>query len=236
MVFLFESIRKALQLILNLDKEFLNIVWLSFKVSSVAVAIATVLGLALAVGVFHMPRRVQKLLVPVLNTSMGLPPVVVGLVLYLLLSRSGPLGSLNILYTPVAMVVAQCILATPIIAAIVYATMRSAGTQIRLTALSLGASELQATMKLLKEIRYPLVASVAAGFGRIIGEVGAVLIVGGNIAGYTRVMTTAIALEADRGDFVLAIALGIILLVVSLGVNVLLYLFQNKGKVYDQST
>jgi tungstate transport system permease protein len=231
MGFLIESTEKALQLILTLDREFVSIVLLSLRVSGTAVLISTFLGLLLATGLFHIPGAAQRCLVPVLNTAMGLPPVVVGLFLYLVFSRSGPLGFMNILYTPTAMVIAQAVLAIPIIAGIVHASMTSAASEIRFTALSLGASEFQATIKLLTEIRYLIIASVAAGLGRVIGEVGAVLIVGGNIAGYTRVMTTAIALEADRGDFILAIALGTVLLLVALIINILLYVFQKKGGV-----
>ncbi len=229
MNFLLDSILKAFELIVSLDRDFLSIVFLSLKVSGTAILVSAVLGIAVAVTVFHLPAVLRRVIVPVLNTSMGLPPVVVGLFLYLLFSRSGPLGWLSLLYTPTLMIIAQTVLATPIVAGIVYASLSSSGGDIRFTALSLGATGFQATMKLLGELRYMILASVIAGLGRVIAEVGAVLIVGGNIAGYTRVMTTAIALEADRGDFILAIALGLVLLMISFSVNLLLYLFQRRA-------
>lgn len=230
MGFLIESTLKAIEIITSMDREFISIVLLSLKVSGTAVVISSVIGISLAVCIYQMQSPVKRLLIPILNTSMGLPPVVVGLFLYLLLSHSGPLGFLNLLYTPTAMIIAQCVLAIPIIAGIAHASMVSADPEIRFTALCLGASELQATFRVLKESRYAILSSIIAGLGRVIGEVGAVLIVGGNIAGYTRVMTTAIALEADRGDFILAIALGIILLLISLIINLVLYIFQKKGE------
>lgn len=231
MGFLLESTLKAVGIITSLDREFISIVLLSLRVSGTAVIIASVAGIILAVCIYQMQSPVKRLLIPLLNTSMGLPPVVVGLFIYLLLSRSGPLGSLNLLYTPTAMIIAQCVLATPIIAGIAHASMMSADPEIRFTALCLGASELQATLRVIMETRYSILSSVVAGLGRVIAEVGAVLIVGGNIAGYTRVMTTAIALEADRGDFILAIALGMILLLLSLGINAVLYIFQKRGAI-----
>ena len=159
---------------------------------------------------------------------MGLPPVVAGLFLYLMLSRSGPLGFMKLLYTPSAMILVQAILATPIIAGLSYGAVASADASVKYTAVTLGATPFQAALKTMKQVRYAILASVLAGFGRIIAEVGAVLIVGGNIAGYTRVMTTAIALEADKGDFELAVALGMVLLLISFALNGLLFYFQRK--------
>ncbi|RME69262.1 MAG: ABC transporter permease subunit [Nitrospirae bacterium] len=231
MDFLCNSTLKAIELITSLDREFISIVVLSLKVSLTAVIIGTFLGLAIAVGLYQMRfQYVRGIVLLLVNTSMGLPPVVVGLFLYLLFSRSGPLGALEILYTPTAMIIAQCILATPIIAGISHAAMVGAAPEIRFTALSLGATGFQATKKVIKETRYSILAGIIAGLGRVTAEVGAVLIVGGNIAGYTRVMTTAIALEADKGDFVLAIALGIVLFCLSLVINLFLYMLQSRGK------
>ncbi|RMG05409.1 MAG: ABC transporter permease subunit [Nitrospirae bacterium] len=234
MGFLLESTVRAVGLITSLDREFISIVLLSLRVSGLAVLFATITGVGIAFIVYRIRSPFKKIIVPVLNTSMGLPPVVVGLFLYLLFSRSGPLGELGILYTPTAMVIAQWVLATPIVAGISHAALASAGPELRLTALSLGATEFQSAIRVAKEMRYAILSSVVAGLGRVIAEVGAVLIVGGNIAGYTRVMTTAIALEADRGDFTLAIALGIVLLLLSLIINLLLYLFQKKGETGDK--
>jgi tungstate transport system permease protein len=221
MDFLASSFYKALELIFNLDAELLGIVFLSLRVSGMAVVIATAVGLSLT---FLFSTRDFRG-----KSFMGLPPVVVGLVLYLILSRSGPLGVLHLLYTPSAMVIAQVILATPIIAGLSHASMESADPSVRFAALSLGATPFQATLRVFKDIRYEFLASVIAGFGRVMAEVGAVLIVGGNIAGYTRVMTTTIALEADKGDFELAVALGVILLSIAFLVNLILHLLQRKG-------
>jgi tungstate transport system permease protein len=151
-------------------------------------------------------------LISLMNTFMGLPPVVVGLFLYLIISRSGPLGFLGLLYTPSAMVLAQTILAFPIVASLSHAAIVSVDPLIKQASSTLGAAPYQVTLNIVREARYGIMSGIIAAFGRVMAEVGAVLIVGGNIAGYTRVMTTTIALETDKGNFELAIALGIILL------------------------
>ena len=151
--------------------------------------------------------------------GVGLPPVVVGLFVYLALSRSGPLGFMSLLFSPSAMIIAQTILAAPVIGALTFSAVAGADPAVRLTAHSLGATGRQATFAQLAEARFAMGAAVVSGFGAVISEVGAVMIVGGNIAGYTRVMTTAIVLETGKGDFALAIALGIVLLLTSLVVN-----------------
>ncbi|RJQ44099.1 MAG: ABC transporter permease subunit [Nitrospiraceae bacterium] len=230
MDFLLNSLSKAFHLIIALDPELLGIVMLSFKVSGLAIIISAAAGLFITLALDLRDFTGKKVIVTMINTFMGLPPVVAGLTLYLILSRSGPLGFLNLLYTPSAMVIVQAILATPIIAGLSYAAVVSADPSLRFTAYTLGATPFQATVKIMKNVRYSVLASVLAGLGRILAEVGAVLIVGGNIAGYTRVMTTAIALEADKGDFELAVALGIILLLIAFALNGLLFYFQRKGK------
>jgi tungstate transport system permease protein len=164
-----------------------------------------------------------------MNTFMGLPPVVVGLFIYLMLSRSGPLGFMGLLYTPAAMIIAQFVLALPIIIALCHSAIVSVDLVIRQAALTLGATQSQASLTVIAEARFGIIAAIIAGFGRLIAEVGAILIVGGNIAGYSRVMTTTIALEADKGNFELALALGIILLAMALFVNSLLFIMQRKG-------
>jgi tungstate transport system permease protein len=226
-----DGFTRAFGLMVTLDPEFLQIVFLSLQVSGTALALATSLGLPL--GAFLALRRVplRGLALSLLNTGMGLPPVVVGLFLYLFLSRSGPLGFLALLYTPAAMIVAQTILALPIVASLSHAAIVSVDPVIRQAALTLGATPLQETLAVIKEARYAIMAGVIAGFGRVMAEVGAILVVGGNIAGYTRVMTTTIALETDKGNFELAIALGIILLAVSLTINLALRLMQRAGRV-----
>jgi tungstate transport system permease protein len=226
-----EGFRKAFLLILNLDAELLSIIFLSFRVSGLALIIATVIGLSLGalMGLRQSPLR--GIIISIMNTFMGLPPVVVGLFLYLILSRSGPLGFMGLLYTPSAMVMAQSILAFPIVTSLCHSAIVSVDPIIKQSSLTLGATPFQVTITIIKEARYGIMSGIIAAFGRVMAEVGAVLIVGGNIAGYTRVMTTTIALETDKGNFELAIALGIILLTLSLIVNMILYLIQKKGVV-----
>lgn len=228
MDFILNSISKAFGLIISLDPELLGIVLLSFKVSGIAVIISTAAGLFVTLVLDLRDFTGKKVIITMINTFMGLPPVVAGLTLYLILSRSGPLGFLHLLYTPPAMVMVQVILATPIIAGLSYAAVVSADPSLKFTAYTLGATRFQATVKIMRNARYAILASALAGLGRIMAEVGAVLIVGGNIAGYTRVMTTAIALEADKGDFELAVALGMILLLISFLLNGLLFYFQRR--------
>jgi len=220
---------RAFSLIVSLDPELYGIIFLSLKVSGLALVIATLLGLPL--GALFALRRLplRGLIINVMNTFMGLPPVVVGLFLYLILSRSGPLGFLGLLYTPSAMVLAQGILAFPIVFSLSLAAIVGVDPVIRLAARTLGATPWQETLTLIGEARYGILAGVIAAFGRVSAEVGAVLMVGGNIAHYTRVMTTTIALETDKGEFDLAMALGVILLTISLTVNVLLRQIQQRG-------
>jgi tungstate transport system permease protein len=213
------AFRTALEMILQRDPELMEIVLLSLRVSGSAVLIATGIGLPLGgfLGIARFPGR--RALVVLLNALMGLPPVVVGLLVYLLLSRKGPLGELALLFTPTAMIIAQAVLVTPIVAAltiqVVEGLWEEYGEQLR----SLGAGPLRAVPTLLYEGRLALVTILLAGFGRAIAEVGAVIVVGGNIAHVTRLMTTAIALETSRGDLALALGLGILLISLALAIN-----------------
>jgi tungstate transport system permease protein len=215
--------RTAIDLVVSGDPRLLDIVVLSLEVSLSAVIIAALIGLplgaALAVGRF--PGR--RTLVVLTNALMGLPPVVVGLVVYLLLSRAGPLGDLGLLFTPRAMVIAQAVLVLPIIVALTRQAAEDAWTDYHELLNSLGAGQLQAAVTLLWDIRFSLVTTVLAGFGRAAAEVGAVMIVGGNIDGVTRVMTTAIALETSKGDLPLALGLGAILISIVVAVNAVAY-------------
>jgi tungstate transport system permease protein len=226
-----EGFRRAFFLIFNLDAELLSIIFLSLKVSGLALIIATVIGLSLGslIGLKRFPFR--GIIISLMNTFMGLPPVVVGLFLYLILSRSGPLGFMSLLYTPSAMVTAQSILAFPIVASLCHSAIISVDPIIKQSSMTLGATPFQVITTIMKEARYGIMSGVIAAFGRVMAEVGAILIVGGNIAGYTRVMTTTIALETDKGNFELALALGIILLTLSLIVNMVLHLIQKKGMI-----
>lgn len=224
-----EGFNKAFFLIISLDRELLSIIFLSLKISGLALIIAILLGLPAGAltGLRKFPAR--GFVISLLNALMGLPPVVAGLFAYLLLSRSGPLGFLELLYTPTAMIIVQSALAFPIVASLCHAAIISVDPVIRQAASTLGAAPMQIAFTMIKEARYGIMSGVIAGLGRLMAEVGAVLIVGGNIAGYTRVMTTTIAMETDKGNFELAIALGIILLIISLLINILLHFFQKKG-------
>lgn len=221
---------KAFALITSLDPELYRIIALSLKVSGSAVVIAAGLGIPLGTvcALKRFPGR--GFLVTILNTFMGLPPVVAGLVVYLFLSRSGPLGFMGLLYSPTAMVIAQSVIALPIVAALTWSAVSSVDPAIRETALTLGATPFSADLKVAAEARFQMTSAVIAGFGRTSAEVGAVLMVGGNIAGSTRVMTTAIAMETGKGSFELAIALGFVLLLVAFIVNAALRLLQGRGR------
>ena len=226
-----QGIIRAIELIFHLNAELFGIILLSLKVSGLALVIATVLGLPFGalLGLKRFPGR--DLAISTANTFMGLPPVVVGLFVYLLLSRRGPLGFLGLLYSPSAMIIAQTILATPIVIALCQSAIVNVDPLIRLAARTLGATPRQVTVTVITEARYGILSAIIAAFGRVMAEVGAILIVGGNIAGYTRVMTTTIALETDKGNFELALALGIILLAISFSINFILHTVQKKGTV-----
>ncbi len=234
MNFIIESFRQAFSLIVNLDRELLSIIILSLKVSGGALIIATALGVPLGAFVGLKNFCCRGMVITFLNTFMGLPPVVVGLFLYLLLSRSGPLGFLSLLYTPTAMVIAQTILALPIVSSLTHAAIVKVNPSVKLASITLGATALQCSLTIIKEARYGIMAGIIAALGRVMAEVGAILIVGGNIAGYTRVMTTTIAMETDKGNFELAMALGIILLSISFIINLLLFLVQKRGTLQVQ--
>jgi tungstate transport system permease protein len=221
----------AFKLILTINPELYRIILLSVQVSGSALVVATLLGLPLGAALAWRRVPLRGLVISLMNTGMGLPPVVAGLFLYLFLSRSGPLGFLGLLYTPSAMVMVQAILACPIVASLSHAAIVKVDPVIRQAAITLGATPLQEVLTVIREARYGIMAGVMAGLGRVMAEVGAVIIVGGNIAGYTRVMTTTIALETDKGEFELAIALGIILLLIALGINLGLRFFQRLGAV-----
>jgi len=225
-----EGCSAAFRLIVTFNPELWRIILLSLQISGTALLLATVLGLP--VGAWLALRRVplRGLLISLLNTGMSLPPVAAGLFLYLFLSRSGPLGSMGLLYTPSAMVIAQCLLAFPIVASLSHVAIANVDPVIRQAATTLGATPFQESLAVVKEARYAIMAGVMAGLGRVMAEVGAIIIVGGNIAGYTRVMTTTIALETDKGNFELAIALGIILLTISFSITVALRFLQRLGR------
>jgi len=225
-----EAAVRALQLVAGADPKLLDIVLLSLRVSLTAVLLSCIAGLPLGatIAVSRFPGR--QTAVVVLNALMGLPPVVVGLAVYLLLSRAGPLGELGLLFTPTAMVIAQAILITPIVAALSRQVVEDAWAEYRDQLRSLGESRLGAVATLLWDLRFSLVTIVLAGFGRAAAEVGAVIIVGGNIDGVTRVMTTAIALETSKGDLPLALGLGMVLVTIVLALNAAAYVVKETAQ------
>lgn len=223
-----DSLLTAFELILGFDREVRMAVWTSLYTSSCSIAIAALLGVPIGLWLGLNRFRGRQLLIALLNTLMALPTVVVGLLLFGLLSRQGPLGPLGLLFTPLAMITGQTVLAAPIVANLVLAAVTGADQRIINTALTLGASRLQAAIKLLSEVRFGVMAAVIAGFGRVIAEVGVAMMLGGNIRNSTRTMTTAIALETSKGEFAFGLALGIILLSVALVVNLFLNVLQQR--------
>jgi len=224
------ALNKAFVLIISLDREVFSIVLLSFSVSLTAVLLSSLFSLPLSLLLALKRFRGNKFIVNTINSLMAVPAVAIGLVVYLFISRRGPLGILALLYTPWAMIIAQAILATPIITSLSHQTLKRVGSMVKETAVSLGASGFQTVLTVVKEAKSSLVAAFIVGFARVIGETGMTMMVGGNIRGATRVMTTAIALETMKGDFELAVALGIILLIVAFVVNIILQATQGAGR------
>jgi tungstate transport system permease protein len=225
---LVEGLRRALELLLGADREILGVLWLSLKVSGTATLIALLLGIPAGVVLALTRFPARTLVVSAVNTGMGLPPVVVGLLVTIFLWRSGPLGALEILYTPAAIVLAQAIIAAPIVTGITLAAVQNVSPKFRLQLLGLGASRSQMVWVVLREARLPMLAAVMAGFGGVISEIGASMMVGGNIKGETRTLTTAMVLETGKGNFDVAIALSILLMALVFGVNWMLTAIQQR--------
>ncbi|OGA39373.1 MAG: ABC transporter permease [Betaproteobacteria bacterium RIFCSPLOWO2_12_FULL_68_19] len=225
-----EAALGALGLIVSGEPALAAIVGLSLGVSLSAVALATLIGLPLGAAVAVGRFRGRRVLIVLLNALMGLPPVVVGLLIYLLLSRAGPLGELGLLFTPPAMVIAQTVLVVPIIAALCRQSVEDAWVEYEEQLRSLGAHGMRAALTLVWDTRYSLVTAVLAGLGRALAEVGAVIIVGGNIDGVTRVMTTTIALETSKGDLPLALSLGFILIALVVVLNTAAHLIKEAAQ------
>ncbi len=230
MELILEGLRKALWLLATLDREVMGITILSLEVSGIATLVSLLIGVSAGavIALTRFPGR--QIAIGLVNTGMGLPPVVVGLFVTIFLWRNGPLGSLGLLFTPAAMIVAQSVIATPIVMGITIAALQQLPKKLRLQILALGATRLQMVWVLIREARLPLLAAVMAGFGGVISEVGASIMVGGNIKGYSRVLTTATVMEASRGNFETAIALGIILLLLAYGVNLILTHIQQRER------
>ena len=230
MELIWQGIKEAIRLILSGDPGVLQITWLSLQVSGSATLLSLLVGIPGGVGLALAKFPGRGLLIAVVNTGMGLPPVVVGLFVSIFLWRSGPLGALGLLYTPTAIVIAQFVIAAPIVVGLTVAAMQQLNPKLRLQLLALGASRWQLLWLLMREARLPLLAAVMAGFGGVISEVGASMMVGGNLLGQTRVLTTATVLETGKGNFDIAIALSLILLTLVFGVNYLLTWVQQRGR------
>ncbi len=228
MEYLTGGLKGALELILSGDPEVYRIVFFSLRIASISALIAAFLGIPLAFLIAQKKFFGREIILTLLNTLLALPTVVIGLMLYSLISRKGPLGFMEILYTPHAMIIGDVILAFPIIAALTVAAVSNMDQRVKITAQTLGAGRLQTMFTMIAESRAAMMAAVISGFGRVLAEVGCAMMVGGNIKGYTRSMTTAIALETSKGEFAFALALGFLLLTAALAVNIILRYLQKE--------
>lgn len=231
MELIWDGIRQAFRLLFTQEPEIWAITWLSLKISGGATLLSLLLGIPIGIFLALTQFPGRSITVALINTGMGLPPVVVGLFVSIFLWRSGPLGFLELLYTPTAMVIAQVVIAFPIVAGLTMAAFQTLNPNLALQLLGIGASRFQLLWLLCKEARLPLLAAVMAGFGGVISEVGASMMVGGNIRGQTRVLTTATVLETGKGNFEIAIALGLILLLLTFAVNYLLTRIQQREQL-----
>ncbi len=225
-----EAITGAFRLLSSGDGYTLQVLLLSLRVSLAATALALLIGLPLGMAVAFGRFRGRRAVLALVNTGMGMPPIVVGLVVTVTLWRSGPLGALGLLYTPTAMTLAQAVIALPLVVALSAAALQQVDEEFRLQMRGLGASRLRSLWEVVREARLPLLAALMAGFGAALSEVGAALMVGGNLRGETRVLTTAAVLESSKGNFDLALAFGIVLLLMAFAVNIALTLAQLSGR------
>lgn len=226
---LLEATQQAFTLLLGGNAELWGIIWVSLRVSILALLLASIpaVGLGFMLATFAFPGR--RVLIVLLQTMLALPTVVVGLIMYLLLSRQGALGEWHWLFTQEAMILGQAVLAFPILAAMTLSAVQGVDKRARETARTLGAQPMQAMWTVLLEARFAVLAALATGFGRVLSEIGCAMMVGGNIAGVTRNITTAIALETSKGEFAQGIALGIVLVILALSVNFVMAFLQGKG-------
>lgn len=226
-----DAIIEAVKIIFTLNPEVLSITLLSLKISSIAVLFSCIVGIPLSLLISHKTFFGKKIIITLVNTGMALPPVVVGLVVYIYLSRNGPLGYFQLLYTPNAMIIAQIIIALPVIMGISLIAFNDVKKKTRETITSLGAKGYQYAYQVIREARYGLITAIITGFGAVISEVGAITLVGGNIRFYTRALTTAIMLQTQEGDFAMAMALGFILIGIAFAITfVLTYIQQKKSE------
>lgn len=227
---MFEGLWQALERIVSLDAALREATWRTLQVSGTATLFSLMLGVPTGVSLALSRFRGRTFVVALINTGMGLPPVVVGLFVMIFLWRSGPFGGLRLLYTPTAMIIAQTLIAFPIVAGLSLAAVQSLPARLKLQVQALGATRLQSVWLLAREARLPLLAAIMAGFGAVISEVGASLMVGGNLRGSTRVLTTATVLEASKGNFASAIALSLMLLGLAYAINLILTRLQQHGR------
>lgn len=227
---LLDSLQSAFLLFFSFDPELFEIVGVSLKVSFGATLIASIIGIPSGFIIAYSAFPGKRLLLTCLNTLLALPTVVIGLFVYSFISRRGIFGSLDLLYTQKAIVVGQVILIIPVIMTLAIAAVSRIDSRYRMTALTLGANRFQMAAVIMKEARYGILAAVIAAYGRVIAEVGISMMLGGNAKGFTRTMTTAMALEYDKGEFVLAVALGITLMTFAFGINMLFHFFQGKTR------
>ena len=227
---LFDSFISAILLIASLDPEVFSIVWVSLKVSSISTLFASLMGAPIGFLIAYGSFKGKRILIICLNTMLALPTVVIGLFVYSFISRRGIFGPFDLLYTQKAIIIGQFILILPIIATLTIAAISRIDERYRKTAMTLGANRWQTACVIFREARFGIVAALIAAFGRVIAEVGISMMLGGNARGFTRTMTTAMALEYDKGEFILAVALGIILLVLSFGINLIFHFFQGRTR------
>ena len=225
-----DSFLSAILLIASLDPEVFSIVWVSLKVSGISTLLASLMGAPLGFLIAYGSFKGKRILIVCLNTMLAFPTVVIGLFVYSFISRRGIFGPFDLLYTQKAIVIGQFILILPIIATLTIAAISRIDERYRKTAMTLGANRWQTACVIFREARFGIVAAVITAFGRVIAEVGISMMLGGNAKGFTRTMTTAMALEYDKGEFILAVALGIILLVLSFGINLIFHFFQGRTR------
>jgi len=226
-----DSLESAFLLLLACDPELLDIVAVSLKVSTISTLIASLVGIPCGFLIAYSSFYGKRLLLTCLNTLLALPTVVIGLLVYSFISRRGLFGSLELLYTQKAIIIGQVILIIPLVTSLTIAAVSRIDKRYRNTALTLGATQLQMALVIIKEARYGIGAAVIASFGRVIAEVGISMMLGGNARGFTRTMTTAMALEYDKGEFVLAVALGLTLMTIAFGINMLFHFFQGRAGI-----
>lgn len=231
MSFLIDSFQSALMLIWALDKELMEIISVSLKVSSSSTLIASFIGIPLGLSIAFNEFRGKRLLITILNTLLALPTVVIGLFVYSFITRRGIFGPLDLLYTQKAIIIGQVFLIIPIVTTFAISAVSRIDDRYRKTALTLGASTIQTSYLIVHEARFGIVAAIIVAFGRVIAEVGISMMLGGNAKGYTRTMTTAMAMEYDKGEFVLSIALGIVLLFISFLVNIFFNYLQGRSRI-----